>query len=147
MQTTLDPKFQTPIRDLSDLDSFTRAYIETALWSSTTGDDQGTPLNKDHDWRSLAPETLAKMRQDCALFQEHYGPTIQAAIETGEVKRGPDFDEWGRAGHDFWLTRCGHGAGFWDGDWPDPMGDHLSDAARKCGNVDLYVGDDGRIYV
>lgn len=22
-----------------------------------------------------------------------------------------------RAGHDFWLTSQGHGAGFWDGDW------------------------------
>lgn len=23
------------------------------------------------------------------------------------------------AGHDLWLTRNGHGAGFWDGDWRD----------------------------
>lgn len=142
--TRLIPKFQTPIRDLSDLDAFTRAYIITALWSST--DDNDDPLDEDHDWRDIHPDTLAAMRQDCAQFQELYGDTIRSAIATGEVKCGPDFDEWGRAGHDFWLTRCGHGAGFWDGDWPEPQGEHLSDAAGKCGNIDLYVGDDGKIH-
>lgn len=143
LMKTIDPKYQTPIGELSDLDAFTRAYIEAALWSSTDGDN---PLDKDHDWHDLAPDTLAEMRQDCAQFQELYGQTIQAAIDTQEVKCGPDFDAWGHAGHDFWLTRCGHGAGFWDGDWPEPQGEHLSDAACKCGTVDLYVGDDGKIY-
>lgn len=28
-----------------------------------------------------------------------------------------------RFGHDFWLTRCGHGAGFWDRD--ELMGEHV----------------------
>lgn len=141
---TIDPKYLEPVRDLSELDSFTRGYITTALWSSM--DEAGKSLDETSDWSDLAPECLASMRQDCAQFQELYHDTIQAAIDTGEVVCGPDFDEWGRAGHDFWLTRCGHGAGFWDGDWPEPMAEHLSDAARKCGTVDLYVGDDGKIY-
>lgn len=171
------------MRELRELDSFTRAYITTALWSSSeyafgecpccgarallnkypepefeeqamcSADGCGVreienpePMDKNYNWRDLAPECLASMRQDCAQFQELYNDTIQAAIDTGEVVCGPDFDEWGRAGHDFWLTRCGHGAGFWDGDWPEPMAEHLSDAATKCGTVDLYVGDDGKIY-
>lgn len=48
------------------------------------------------------------------------------------------------AGHDFWLTSAGHGAGFWDGDWPK-YGDLLT---KKCENqeINLYVGDDGKIY-
>ncbi|QNP78372.1 hypothetical protein [Agrobacterium tumefaciens] len=50
------------------------------------------------------------------------------------------------AGHDFWLTRCGHGAGFWDGDWPEPAASVLTTASEEFGNVDLYVGDDGQIY-
>ncbi len=51
------------------------------------------------------------------------------------------------AGHDFWLTRCGHvGAGFWDGDWPQDVSDRLTEASEKFGDVDLYVGDDGMIY-
>lgn len=128
------------------LDAVVRAYIATALWSSTLGDDRGTPMDLDHDESDLAPATLAKMEADCAAFLEANRDTIEAAIETGEVKCGPDFDEWERAGHDFWLTRNGHGAGFWDGDWPEPMADRLAKAAHAFGEVDLYVGDDGLIY-
>ena len=49
------------------------------------------------------------------------------------------------AGHDFWLTRCGHGAGFWDRGVGE-TGERLTKAAEKFGNVDLCVGDDGKIY-
>lgn len=52
------------------------------------------------------------------------------------------------AGHDFWLTRNGHGAGFWDRSELDkPTQGRLTKAAHAFGNSDLYVGDDGRIYV
>jgi hypothetical protein len=50
-------------------------------------------------------------------------------------------------GHDLWLTRRGHGAGFWDGDWPMPYSVDFSDAARGLGDCDLYRGDDGRLYL
>jgi len=50
------------------------------------------------------------------------------------------------AGHDYWLTRNGHGAGFWDGDWPEPYAAQLDDSAHAYGTVELYVGDDGKIY-
>ena len=53
-----------------------------------------------------------------------------------------------QAGHDFWLTRNGHGPGFWDR--PEIYGEEkaqeLSALAETFGVVDLYVGDDGRIY-
>jgi hypothetical protein len=51
------------------------------------------------------------------------------------------------AGHDFWLTRNGHGAGFWDGDWPEPLATVLTDAAHAFGELSPYVGDDGLIYL
>jgi hypothetical protein len=50
------------------------------------------------------------------------------------------------AGHDFWLTRNGHGAGFWDGDLSEDVGNALTEAAKKFGECHLYVGDDGQIY-
>jgi hypothetical protein len=49
-------------------------------------------------------------------------------------------------GHDFLLTRNGHGCGFWDGDWPEEAGERLTAAAEKCGEFNLYVGDDGLLY-
>lgn len=59
-------------------------------------------------------------------------------------RKGPR-DVYDRAGHDFWLTRCGHGAGFWDRGLGD-IGCKLTEAASVYGSVDLYIGDDGLIY-
>lgn len=47
--------------------------------------------------------------------------------------------------YDYWLTRNGHGAGFWDRGL-DGIGDKLSDMAESQGSVDAYCGDDGLIY-
>jgi hypothetical protein len=111
------------------LDEFTTAYITAALWSST--DDADTPLDSNYSASDLAAETFAKMTADCERFQADHGDLNAEDLE--------------RAGHDFWLTRNHHGAGFWDGDWPD-HGDALTEAAQAYPDVDLYVGDDGAIY-
>jgi hypothetical protein len=49
-------------------------------------------------------------------------------------------------GHDLWLTRNGHGAGFWDRGLGD-VGDKLTAIAKRMGSKSLYVGDDGKIYI
>lgn len=113
-----------------DVDDFTRAYIVCALWSST-GDD-GEPLDATYNWTDLADETLDKIVSDCRAFQSENDlsgyPTEQA-------------------GHDFWLTRNGHGSGFWENDF-GTVGqcEALTLACRKAGECDLYVGEDGKIY-
>lgn len=112
-------------------DSFTRAYMEAALWSST--DDDGTPLDRDYSTADLSDETQAKMYADCAKFQELAGDLLD------EVSLS-------QAGHDFWLTRNGHGAGFWDGDYPKEIGEKLTKLSKRFGEYDLYVGDNGTIY-
>ena len=123
------------------LDNFTQAYIECALWS--TNDEStpqgGEPLDKNYGPNDLAPECLETMKADCAKFQEENTDDI-ATYED----RTYTAEEMG--GHDFWLTRNGHGAGFWDGDWPEPSGERLTEASRPFGEVNLYVGDDGLIY-
>jgi hypothetical protein len=111
-------------------DLFTWAYIDCALWSSL--DDDGMPLDRNYDATDLAPETLERMKADCAAFMEQSGELIYSNLS--------------RAGHDFWLTRNHHGAGFWDGDWPEDVGDELTEACQLWGEVELYVGDDGTIY-
>jgi hypothetical protein len=111
------------------VDKFISDYIETALWSTVEGD---APLDYNYSISELAPETLASMKIDCLDF-------------IGQVEAlGFEF-ETDHAGHDFWLTRCGHGAGFWDGDYPT-HGDTLTALSTAMGNIDLYVGDDGMIY-
>jgi len=52
---------------------------------------------------------------------------------------GSDGD-WERAGSDFHLTRNGHGAGFWDGDWEH--GKQLTDQSETWGALELSVYGD-----
>jgi hypothetical protein len=124
-------------------DAFTRAYIEAALWSTNDESDEGggEPLDKNYGPEDIAPETMLAMKHDCADFQHRFG----SLIEDDESKA---IDKWGRwelAGHDFWLSRNGHGAGFGDGNFPK-HDDELHDAAESYGDFELYVGDDGVIY-
>lgn len=125
---------------------FFRAYIGAAMWSSI-GDD-GEPLDSEHDFSDIAPETLESMMQDCAAFYAARSEHIHCdgAPLSRDFKGSIAAREAARAGHDFWLTRCGHGAGFWDGDWPEPAATALDEASKAFGNVDLYKGDDGQIY-
>lgn len=134
-----------------NLDTFTRSYIEAALWSSTDNANEsgGEPLDQNYSISDIAPETLAQMVSDCKDFQSSFGE-YWTEKHNGEI----------RAGHDFWLTRNGHGAGFWDGDWKELMpaeedslvnqyhtvGDYLTAMCKPYGSFDMYVGDDGKIY-
>ena len=133
------------------LDAFTRAYIETALWSSTdeSTPNGGHPMDMDvpgvrraYTMGDIDLETLFKMAEDCAKFQADNA----ADLEAGPLRYGPDFGPDGRAGHDFWLSRNGHGANYLDGDWPDEAAERLMKSARAFGEFNLYVGDDGRIH-
>lgn len=103
-------------------------------------DQGGAPLDDNYDESNIAPETLAQMIADCTQFQQDNETTLILAELSDE-----------RAGHDFWLTRNGHGSGFWDEYYgPDKLIRnaclHLSDASKAYGSFDLYVGDDGKIY-
>ena len=124
-----------------DPDTFTRAYIGCALWSSNdeSRPDGGDPLDDNYDIGDLSPLCFATMVNDCSAFQRAFSDELT----TREMRI--------QAGHDFWLTRCGHGAGFWDRD-ADTYGsttvrDQLDKAARACGEQWLYVGDDGKIHI
>ena len=117
--------------DIDTLNTFQRAYFECAIWSST-GDD-GEPLDEDYDITDFHPETWDKMKEDCDEFQE----TNKELLE--------DLDP-SQSGDDFWLTRNGHGAGFWDRGL-GKIGEKLSEMCKLEGSIDLYVGDDKKIYM
>jgi hypothetical protein len=89
-------------------------------------------MDRNYGIEDIAPETLERMKADCARFQADNAADIEADLEL--------------AGHDFFLTRCGHGSGYWDGDWAEPAASRLTDAAHRFGEVNLYVGDDSLIY-
>jgi len=116
------------------MDRFLAQYIETALWSTNDESDEsgGEPFDANYSASDIAPESLEKMRADCEAFKRLASDLIE------------DFDDTDVA-HDFWLTRNGHGAGFWDGDYPEPQATKLTELSKKFGEVNLELGD-GRIH-
>lgn len=115
------------------LDPFVRQYLETALWSSLQDND--VPFDNDYDVNDFAPSAIIEATDDCNAFREANAADLAAT--------GAD-DE--RNGHDFWLTRNGHGTGFWDRGYGD-VGKRLSDAAKACGTADVVVADNGLLLI
>jgi hypothetical protein len=79
----------------------------------------------------IPDDTLADLYGDCVSFYLDALPLI-----------GKDYN---RAGSDFHLTRNGHGAGFWDGDWEE-NGDKLTELSKPYGTAELVLSD-GEYYV
>ena len=99
---------------IKELSSFISGYMRCALWSST--DNDGECLDVNHGVHDISAETQLQMVRDCEAFYRENKSLFPAGYSMNE------------AGHDFWLTRNGHGAGFWDRDLGE-AGDILT---NKC---------------
>ena len=125
------------------LDSFTTAYLVACLWSSNdeSTPEGGEPFDHNYGIEDFADEALAQAMADCAKFQADHGDLLNS--ENCNYGGCPVLEY---AGHDFWLTRAGHGCGFWDGNWIEPAATALTATAKAFGDVNPYLGDDGKIY-
>lgn len=115
---------------MHDLKTMQLAYL-TALYWTETGDDGQPPSDAE-----ITPLCNAKALNDCAAFYRAITQNVRGFL--------PELD-WSRVGHDFWLTRNGHGAGFWDR--PEvygPVGcSWLTAMAQACGeHVAEFIDDD-----
>lgn len=130
------------------INEFLRAYAECALWLDLDDSDEsgGEPLVANFGFEDIASETWAKMHADCIAFREYAAPLLaEAEVHPAYSQSGGEWSPLQRAGHDYWLTRNGHGTGFWDRGLGE-LGDKLTEASKLFGSVDLYVGDDGKVY-
>jgi hypothetical protein len=114
-----------------EISAMVRAYVECAVWAGTdwSVEDHPIPLDENYDVDDVTPDALASITAD-----------VEAFI-AGNIADLANIDA-GQAGHDFFLTRNGHGAGFWDRGL-GAIGDRLTDAAHAYGESDLYVTSDG----
>ena len=105
-------------------------YIECALWSSS--DDEGDNFDY-YSVDDFDEKSLLKLANEYRDFLDMANGLIgESGLDMGQV------------GHDFWLTRNGHGAGFWDRGLGQ-IGRDLTKAAKSFGTQDLYIND-GVIY-
>jgi hypothetical protein len=120
-------------REFARLDAFTQGYVEALFFTNCSSSDDGDLAGKG--FMDLASESLELIVGECAAFQ--------ATANVAELIEGREIE----AGRDFWFTRCGHGCGFWDGDWPKAVGGFLTFHAMHAGNRDVYLGDDKKVYL
>jgi hypothetical protein len=136
------PAAQNQLRD------FVKGYMICALWAETDNADDsgGEPLDANYDIDDIHATSLDSILTECADFVISNHDDLIAYARTVQ-RKGDSAGPWEFAGHDFWLTRNGHGCGFWDRDGiADELGERLSEASRAAGESDVEVGDDGSLH-
>lgn len=130
-----------------DHDEIERAlenYAECALWTASCNgqadhedcrgqDCDASLLDLGYDLASFDPASVAEMRAQLSAF------VASAEAERPDAFAGMDPEQ---LGHDFSLTRNGHGAGFWDRGLGE-RGTYLTALCKPYGEAHVYVGDDG----
>jgi hypothetical protein len=133
------------------IDDFTRAYLACALELAEFDEDSPQAL-KEASTYDLPDVTLKAAQWDCDEFRAKARDAGKGDYVEGDVERGigPDLrKDWyteEQAAYDLWLTRNGHGAGFWDRGLGE-AGEVLTKLAHEMGACDLYLGDDGLVYL
>lgn len=130
------------------LGAFLKGYIEAALWADcmpfTDGmSDEDRDRAETGGGENLIPRPGAedKMARESQMldFIDGSENDLQTYVDILVNERGLDRAEaWEYAGHDFWLTRVGHGAGFWDRGMGE-LGDRLTDACKPYGSADDHT--------
>lgn len=98
-------------------------YLEAALWTA------------ELDSRNISEVSLPsrqKAEADIDRFVEKAGALLDGMDET-------------QIGHDFWLTRNGHGAGFWDRGL-GKIGDELTKICKEFREMNVF-GDEPEIII
>lgn len=86
------------------LDDFTKGYLEAAFFA----DCPEGPEWENVSLADMTPDAWQAVRNGCGAFQTKAEGLREEAISL------PHSYDLAQAGRDFWLTRQGHGAGFWD---------------------------------
>jgi len=78
---------------MKDKEKILHHYLHTALWTEE--------LDSEFDIEDFAPSAIASAKNDINVFVEKAGKLLDLL---------PEYD----IGQDIWMTRQGHGVGFWD---------------------------------
>lgn len=93
-------------------DAFLRAYLEAAEWAGIAEDSEREALHGS-DAASWDADSVARAREDCEVFERAHAADLEAAYQAPTATPRCDYDR-SYAGHDFYLSRNRHGAGFFD---------------------------------
>lgn len=104
------------------VNAFVKGYLICAAWADAPEGSNARFNNAEK----------AKALVDCQQFIATCGPLFYQALELRDAEH---------LGHDFWLTRCGHGTGFWDREELEfgGIGQDLTKLAEESGARTVYA--------
>lgn len=136
-------------------------YLETILWAETVNlpcieddlVDGKMDVDKDHPLHDI---------KECTPLDDHfeYSDFTEEALRKAETEVTAWFKYLEDKGlydlareyagdnviaHDFWLTRNGHGCGYWDGDYGDKLGEILDKACKSHCNQHVCITEEGKL--
>jgi hypothetical protein len=129
-----------------DIDNIVSSYLEAVLFTERDNeeyiDEEDPEYDEDNNIRypfndknedDFSDEAKKQAYGEIAWFIDSAGSAIDDIADES-------------IGHDIWLTRNGHGAGFWDRGYDSDVEEVLEQLSKELGEVNAYVGDDGKIY-
>lgn len=146
----------------ANVDAMVVGYVECQLWAGLDWDhercnddcdrENAHPWDEHYSRDDVSPEYVAKVRDELAAFVAAHPLAVRMYLnfrhyyhagENGVIVRKrqtlPSFDS-AQFGHDLYLTREGHGAGFWDRGLGE-LGDYLTQRAKWAGAADDLTDD------
>ena len=149
----------------NDINQILKGYIDAALWTEEErlkeeyqseygyddeNDDENDELERlvkisanlnkksfeSFSREDIEPNSLIKAYTDIKKFLDLAGDSVIEAIEENGLEQ---------LGHDIWLTRNGHGAGFFDRSYDDDTEKRLMQAAKALKEVTLFINDDVKL--
>ncbi len=123
-----------------------KSYLECASWVDRPDESLTWNDKFSQDFSQMAKDEAF---HDCTMFYLNIelGKIGNLYFNTIDLSNQKTLEQ---LGHDFWLTRNGHGAGFWDGkdnnEWSLEDGDKLTEI---CNNnfkeLSLWINDDNQV--
>lgn len=145
-----------------ELSARTISYLETALWSSSvmlpcTEDqliDGCMDVESDHPLHNINEQddldnhfNISDITQDTLKWAEkEVSKFFKMLEEMNLYEETLEYADDECISHDLWLTQNNHGAGFWDGDYGNSLGNTLTALCEQhFKEVTLIITEDGKI--
>lgn len=110
-----------------NIDDVYTGYITAAFWTEEDNDEL-----EDKTIFDIDPKQKSKIYDGLKKFISNAKRQYTDELEEYDAET---------IGHNIWLSRNGHGAGFFDDN-----NDGLQKLAKAMGEVSIYVGDNGKVY-
>lgn len=129
----------------ADIDAIVDGYLDCQLWAGLDmdrdNDGNSPPLNTHYDRDDISPEYVEKIRQELTQVVLDHPLAVRMYLNSRHTRQLTH--DSASFGHEFYLTREHHGAGFWDRGLGD-LGDYLTDIAHTYGEAEqLYDNGEG----